>query len=76
MKRFSAVAMLALASLATLAAQAPKGWKMRVDRSPLASDPDAAGDISSSSWVPVSMRPIRRPRCTGIRPTLPMALIR
>ncbi len=45
MKRFSAVAMLALASLATLAAQAPKGWKMRVDRSPSASDPDAAGDI-------------------------------
>ena len=45
MKRFSAVAMLALASLATLAAQAPKGWKMRVDRSPSASDPDAPGDI-------------------------------
>ncbi len=45
MKRLSAVAMLALASFATLAAQAPKGWKMRVDRSPSASDPDAAGDI-------------------------------
>jgi hypothetical protein len=28
-----------------LAAQAPQGWKMRVDRSTEASDPDAAGDI-------------------------------
>jgi hypothetical protein len=30
---------------APLAAQAPKGWKMRVDRSTSASDPDAAGNI-------------------------------
>src|SRR6476646_2075564 len=36
---------LALAALAPLAAQAPQGWKMRVDRSTAASDPDAPGDI-------------------------------
>ena len=45
MKRHLQVALLALAALAPLAAQAPKGWKMRVDRSTSASDPDAAGDI-------------------------------
>jgi len=36
---------LVLAVLVPLAAQAPKGWKMRVDHSESASDPDAAGDI-------------------------------
>jgi hypothetical protein len=36
---------LALVALAPLAAQAPKGWKVRADRSTSASDPDAAGDI-------------------------------
>ncbi len=45
MKRYIHVAALALAVLAPLAAQAPKGWKMRVDRSTAASDPDAPGDI-------------------------------
>src|SRR5580698_6350024 len=45
MKRLFSIAILALATFATLAAQAPKGWKMRVDRSPSASDPDAPGDI-------------------------------
>jgi hypothetical protein len=46
MKRQVSIAMLALATFAMLAAQAPpKGWKMRVDRSASASDPDAAGDI-------------------------------
>jgi hypothetical protein len=45
MKHHVHVAVLALAALAPLAAQAPKGWKMRVDRSTSASDPDAAGDI-------------------------------
>jgi phage tail tape-measure protein len=45
MKRLFSVAILAVATLATLAAQAPKGWKMRVDRSASASDPDAPGDI-------------------------------
>src|SRR6478609_10041572 len=39
------VAALALAAFIPLAAQAPKGWKMRVDRSTAASDPDAPGDI-------------------------------
>jgi hypothetical protein len=39
------VAVLALAALMPLAAQTPKGWKMRVDRSTSAADPDAPGDI-------------------------------
>jgi len=39
------IAALALAACVTLAAQAPKGWKLRVDRSTQASDPDGAGDI-------------------------------
>ena len=39
--RFAAVALIALSAFA----QAPKGWKMRVDRSAEASDPDAPGDI-------------------------------
>jgi hypothetical protein len=45
MKRHLFIAALALAAIAPLTAQAPKGWKMRVDRSTSASDPDAAGDI-------------------------------
>ena len=45
MKRYIPVAALALAALASLSAQAPKGWKLRVDRSTSASDPDGAGDI-------------------------------
>jgi hypothetical protein len=45
MKICAHVAVLALAALAPLAAQAPKGWKMRVDKSESASDPDAPGDI-------------------------------
>src|SRR5579872_4162409 len=39
------IAVLALAAVTPLVAQAPQGWKMRVDRSTAASDPDAAGDI-------------------------------
>ncbi|HEY2016297.1 MAG TPA: hypothetical protein VGH38_22490 [Bryobacteraceae bacterium] len=46
MKRYVNVAVLALVALAPLAAQAPKGWKVRVDRSTSASDPDASGSIS------------------------------
>ncbi len=46
MKRYVYVAVLGLAGAASLAAQAPKGWKVRVDRSTSASDPDAAGSIS------------------------------
>jgi hypothetical protein len=45
MKRHFAVAVLVLLTVAPLNAQAPKGWKLRVDRSMSASDPDAAGDI-------------------------------
>lgn len=44
MKRYIHVVVPALVAFA-LFAQAPKGWKMRVDRSTSASDPDAAGDI-------------------------------
>src|SRR5579864_8434107 len=40
-----AIAIAALFSQAALFAQAPKGWKMRVDRSTAASDPDASGSI-------------------------------
>src|SRR5579863_280965 len=39
------VHVLALVALAPLFAQSPQGWKMRVDRSAAASDPDASGDI-------------------------------
>src|SRR5690242_3134239 len=45
MKRYIPVAVFALAVLAPLSAQAPKGWKVRVDRSTSASDPDGAGDV-------------------------------
>lgn len=43
-RRF-AVAALALLLAAPLAAQAPAGWKVRADKSTMASDPDAAGEI-------------------------------
>src|SRR5712692_6180521 len=46
MKRHVRVALLALVVFAPIVAQAPKGWKARVDRSTSASDPDAAGSIS------------------------------
>ena len=39
------IAALAVLTIVPLAAQAPKGWKMRVDRSTSASDPDASGTI-------------------------------
>lgn len=45
MKRLSVVALLALLGTASLLAQAPQGWKLRIDRSTSASDPDAAGAI-------------------------------
>jgi hypothetical protein len=44
MKRFVLVIALFVATTAVFA-QAPKGWKMRVDRSASASDPDAPGTI-------------------------------
>jgi len=45
MQKHTTLAVLALAALAPLSAQAPQGWKMRVDRSTSASDPDAPGAI-------------------------------
>jgi hypothetical protein len=46
MKRHVCLAALVLLAVVSLAAQAPPpGWKMRVDRSTSASDPDAAGAI-------------------------------
>lgn len=49
MKRYFLLAVLALVAFAPLFAQTPKGWKMRVDRSTSASDPDAPGDIKFMS---------------------------
>ena len=45
LRRRVLVAMLAALFVTPLLAQAPKGWKMRVDRSTSASDPDASGTI-------------------------------
>jgi hypothetical protein len=39
------VNILVLVTVTALVAQTPHGWKMRVDRSAEASDPDASGDI-------------------------------
>ena len=45
MRRLSVLVFAAVAVASLLAQEAPKGWKMRVDRSTSASDPDAAGAI-------------------------------
>jgi hypothetical protein len=45
MKRHVFAAVIALLAVVPLIAQAPKGWKLRADRSTSASDPDAAGNI-------------------------------
>ena len=45
MKRYLLGVMLVLLASAGLVAQSPKGWKIRVDRSTSATDPDAAGNI-------------------------------
>ena len=45
MKKFVSAAMFALLAIAPLMAQSPKGWKVRVDKSTDAADPDGAGDI-------------------------------
>ncbi len=45
MKRHKILAVLVLFAAAPLLAQTPQGWKLRVDRSMNAEDPDAAGDI-------------------------------
>src|ERR1022692_4572905 len=45
MKRYGFAVVLVLVAAASLLAQSPTGWKMRVDRSMNASDPDAQGSI-------------------------------
>ena len=45
MKHYLLLAALALVASAPLIAQTPNGWKMRVDKSTSASDPDAPGYI-------------------------------
>jgi hypothetical protein len=45
MKRFVLVTTFAALAVGTLAAQAPKGWMVRADRSTSATDPDGAGKI-------------------------------
>ena len=45
MKRYVSTILLVSLAVAPLVAQAPKGWKVRADRSTSASDPDAAGEI-------------------------------
>ena len=45
MKRYVSVAVLALLAVVVLVAQAPQGWKVRIDRSTTASDPDASGSV-------------------------------
>ena len=45
MKRYVFVAALALLAVVSLVAQAPQGWKARIDRSTSASDPDASGSV-------------------------------
>jgi hypothetical protein len=45
MKRFVAMLWVALLATASISAQAPQGWKVRMDRSTDAADPDAVGNI-------------------------------
>ena len=45
MKRYMSMALVALVATTAVFAQAPKGWKVRADRSTSATDPDAAGTI-------------------------------
>ena len=45
MKSRAVIMLLAALATASLSAQAPQGWRVRVDRSTNASDPDAAGAI-------------------------------
>jgi hypothetical protein len=44
-RRLIPAALFALLAGVTLVAQTPKGWKLRIDRSTTASDPDDAGSI-------------------------------
>jgi hypothetical protein len=45
MKGLGSFAALLLVAVASLLAQAPKGWMVHIDRSEVASDPDAAGNL-------------------------------
>jgi len=45
MTRHTSLALVALAAVAPLFAQSPAGWKIRVDHSTSASDPDGSGSI-------------------------------
>jgi hypothetical protein len=45
MRRYVALAVLALLAVAPVLAQTPQGWKVRIDRSTSASDPDGAGTV-------------------------------
>jgi len=45
MMRRAFIAALVLLTAVPLVAQAPKGWRVRIDRSTSAADPDAAGAI-------------------------------
>jgi hypothetical protein len=45
MNRYVQFAVFALIALTPLIGQAPKGWRMRIDRSTSASDPDAPGQV-------------------------------
>jgi hypothetical protein len=49
MRRHIVVMLLALASTVALEAQTAKGWKVRIDRSVTATDPDASGPVKFST---------------------------
>jgi hypothetical protein len=51
MKRVASTIALALLTASSLAAQSPKGWMVRADRSTTASDPDGAGTIKFTSMA-------------------------
>jgi hypothetical protein len=48
-RRMSGAVLVLLAAAAISAQEAPKGWKLRVDRSTSASDPDSSGSIKFSA---------------------------
>jgi hypothetical protein len=75
MKRHVPVAALALAALAPLVAQTPQGWKMRVDHSTAAADPDAPGAIKFVTMGSGFHATILKLRCTGIQRIPWLALI-
>ena len=75
MKLPISVAVLSLAALVPLAAQAPSGWKMRVDKSESASDPDAARILIGLGIDELSLSAARIPRIkAGMRSSSQPAL--